>query len=173
MVCAVKDDKIVVETSADRVRVEFAKWATSSNDTANEAAKAAAEKAAAARKRPRKKRRPPRAKSNLRWQWPVFLVVETPAVVFTGCLHIFDRNTAACKGACGIIIQREQERRNWNHAFELCPSSFWKLCVAVYAAKAAPVCPGGPGAVCHWTARAGYFVLLHGHGAQSGEFRGL
>ena len=60
VVCAVKDDKIVVETSADRVRVEFAKWAISSNDTANEAAKAAAEKAAAARK----KRRPPRAKSN-------------------------------------------------------------------------------------------------------------
>ncbi len=27
VVCAVKDDKIVVETSADRVRVEFAKWA--------------------------------------------------------------------------------------------------------------------------------------------------
>ena len=42
VVCAVKDDKIVVETSADRVRVEFAKWAISSNDTANEAAKAAA-----------------------------------------------------------------------------------------------------------------------------------
>ena len=45
VVCAVKDDKIVIETSADRVRVEFAKWAISSNETANEAAKAAAEKA--------------------------------------------------------------------------------------------------------------------------------
>ena len=51
VVCSVKDDKIVIETSADRVRVEFAKWAISSNDTANEAAKAAAEKAAAARTR--------------------------------------------------------------------------------------------------------------------------
>ena len=57
VVCAVKDDKIVVETSADRVRVEFAKWAISSNDTANEAAKAAAEKAAAARKRAKEEKK--------------------------------------------------------------------------------------------------------------------
>ena len=28
-ICAVKDDSIVIETSADRVRVEFAKWAVS------------------------------------------------------------------------------------------------------------------------------------------------
>lgn len=28
-VCAVKDDTIVIETGADRVRVEFAKWAIS------------------------------------------------------------------------------------------------------------------------------------------------
>ena len=28
-VCAVKEDSIVIETSADRVRVEFAKWAIS------------------------------------------------------------------------------------------------------------------------------------------------
>ena len=52
-----KDDKIVIETSADRVRVEFAKWAISSNDTANEAAKAAAEKAAAARKRAKEEKK--------------------------------------------------------------------------------------------------------------------
>ena len=167
VVCAVKDDKIVVETSADRVRVEFAKWAISSNEGCRREGRSR-QKAGQGRKEGLQG-----LKAILRWQWPVFLVVETPAVVFTGCLHIFDRNTAACKGACGIIIQREQERRNWNHAFELCPSSFWKLCVAVYAAEAAPVCPSGPGAVCHWTARAGYFVLLHGHGAQSGEFRGL
>lgn len=57
VVCAVKDDKIVIETSADRVRVEFAKWAISSNDTANEAAKAAAEKAAAARKRAKEEKK--------------------------------------------------------------------------------------------------------------------
>ena len=28
-ICAVKDDTIVIETSADRVRVEFSKWAIS------------------------------------------------------------------------------------------------------------------------------------------------
>ena len=45
----VKDDKFVLETGADQVRVEFAKWAISSNDTANEAAKEAAKKAQEAR----------------------------------------------------------------------------------------------------------------------------
>ena len=45
VVCHVKDDKIVIETSADRVRIEFAKWALSTNDTAEEAKKAAAKKA--------------------------------------------------------------------------------------------------------------------------------
>jgi len=41
----VKEDKIVIETSADQVRIEFAKWAISSNETAAEAAKAEAKKA--------------------------------------------------------------------------------------------------------------------------------
>ena len=41
----VKEDKIVIETGADQVRVEFAKWAISSNETAEEAAKAEAKKA--------------------------------------------------------------------------------------------------------------------------------
>ena len=41
----VKDDKIVVETSADQVRIEFAKWAISTNETAAEAQKAEAKKA--------------------------------------------------------------------------------------------------------------------------------
>ena len=40
----VKEDKIVIETSADQVRIEFAKWAISSNETAAEAAKANAHK---------------------------------------------------------------------------------------------------------------------------------
>ena len=40
----VKDDKIVVETSADQVRIEFAKWAISSNETAAAADRAAAKK---------------------------------------------------------------------------------------------------------------------------------
>ena len=32
-ICAVKDNTIVIETGADRVRIEFAKWAVSSRDT--------------------------------------------------------------------------------------------------------------------------------------------
>ena len=41
----VKENNIVLETSADQVRIEFAKWAISSNETAAEAAKAEAKKA--------------------------------------------------------------------------------------------------------------------------------
>lgn len=41
-VCHIKDDMIVIETGADRVRIEFCKWAISTNNTADEAAKAAA-----------------------------------------------------------------------------------------------------------------------------------
>ena len=41
----VKGDKFVMETSADQVRIELAKWAISSNETAEEAAKAEAKKA--------------------------------------------------------------------------------------------------------------------------------
>ena len=41
----VKDDIIVIETGADRVRIEFCKWAISTNNTADEAAKAAAKSA--------------------------------------------------------------------------------------------------------------------------------
>ena len=44
-VVSVKDDKIVIETSADQVRMELAKWAISTNDTADAAAKAQAQKA--------------------------------------------------------------------------------------------------------------------------------
>ena len=41
----VKEDKFILETGADQVRIEFQKWALSSNDTANAAAKEAAKKA--------------------------------------------------------------------------------------------------------------------------------
>ena len=41
----VKDEKIVIETSADQVRIELAKWAISTNETAAEAAKSEAKKA--------------------------------------------------------------------------------------------------------------------------------
>ena len=40
----VKEDRFVNETGADQVRIEFLKWALSSNDTATEAAKAAQQK---------------------------------------------------------------------------------------------------------------------------------
>ena len=45
----VKEEKFVMETSADQVRVEFAKWASSTNDTAAAAAKEEAERAAEAK----------------------------------------------------------------------------------------------------------------------------
>ncbi len=47
----VKDDKFVIETSADRVRVEFAKWALSTNETGAERAKEEAKKAEEAKAR--------------------------------------------------------------------------------------------------------------------------
>ncbi len=56
-VCHIKEDKIVIETGDDRVRVEFAKWALSTNDTQAAKAKAEAEKVAAARKRAREEKR--------------------------------------------------------------------------------------------------------------------
>ena len=62
VVCHAKDDKIVVETGADRVRIEFAKWAISSNDTAAEKARAAAEKVAAERKREREEKKAAKGK---------------------------------------------------------------------------------------------------------------
>ena len=44
-VVSIKDDKFVMETSADQVRVEFAKWALSTNDSAAERAQEEAKKA--------------------------------------------------------------------------------------------------------------------------------
>ncbi len=41
-VCHIKDDNVVIEVGADRVRMELKKWAISSNDTAAAAAKKAA-----------------------------------------------------------------------------------------------------------------------------------
>ena len=43
-VVSVKEDKFVIETGADQVRVEFLKWALSTNDTATAAAKEEAKK---------------------------------------------------------------------------------------------------------------------------------
>ena len=44
-VVSVKDDKFVIETGAYQVRIEFAKWALSTNDSAAAAAKEEAKKA--------------------------------------------------------------------------------------------------------------------------------
>ena len=44
-VVSVKEEKLVIETGADQVRIELAKWAISSNDTAAAAAQEAARKA--------------------------------------------------------------------------------------------------------------------------------
>ncbi len=41
----VKEDKFVIETGADRVRIEFAKWALSTNETQEAAKKEEAKKA--------------------------------------------------------------------------------------------------------------------------------
>ena len=61
IVVDVKEDKFVMETSADQVRVEFAKWAISSNDTA---AAAAAEEAKKAREAKEKARAVKKAEKN-------------------------------------------------------------------------------------------------------------
>ena len=45
VVVDVKEDKFVMETSADRVRIEFAMWGLSTNETAAEKAKEAQKKA--------------------------------------------------------------------------------------------------------------------------------
>lgn len=45
IVVNVKENRIVIETGADQVRIELEKWAISSNETAAEAAKAEAKKA--------------------------------------------------------------------------------------------------------------------------------
>lgn len=45
----IKEDKFVLETGADQVRIEFMKWALSSNESATAAAKEEAKKAEEAR----------------------------------------------------------------------------------------------------------------------------
>ncbi len=49
VVVDVKEDKFVIETGADRVRIEFMKWGLSTNDTAAERAKEESQKAAEAK----------------------------------------------------------------------------------------------------------------------------
>ena len=56
-VCHIKDDNIVIEVGADRVRIEMKKWAVSSNDSAAAAAKKAAEDRQAERARARQEKK--------------------------------------------------------------------------------------------------------------------
>ena len=56
-VVSVKDDKFVIETSADQVRIEFCKWALSTNDTAAEAAAEAKKKAEEAKAKAKAEKR--------------------------------------------------------------------------------------------------------------------
>lgn len=53
-IVSIKDESIIIETSADKVRVEFTKWAVSTNNTAEKAAAKAKEAAVAARKAEKK-----------------------------------------------------------------------------------------------------------------------
>ena len=55
-VVSIKDDALVIETSADKVRVEFAKWAISSNNTAEKEAAKKKQAAIEARKAAKKEK---------------------------------------------------------------------------------------------------------------------
>ena len=59
----VKDDKFVMETSADQVRIEFTKWAISTNDSADAAAKEEAKKAAEAKAKARAEKKASKQKN--------------------------------------------------------------------------------------------------------------
>lgn len=65
-VVQVKDDKFVIETGADQVRIEFAKWALSSNETASARAKEEAKKADEARAKEKAAKAAEKANKNKR-----------------------------------------------------------------------------------------------------------
>ena len=62
----VKEDRVVLETGADQVRIEIAKWAISSNDTADEAAKAQAKKAQEAKAKAKAEKKAGKASKDAR-----------------------------------------------------------------------------------------------------------
>ena len=64
VVVDVKESRIVVETSADQVRIELEKWAISSNETATEAAKAEAKKAQEAKAKAKAAKKADKAKKD-------------------------------------------------------------------------------------------------------------
>ena len=61
-VVSVKDETLVIETSADKVRVEFTKWAVSSNNTATKEAAKQKQAAIEARKAAKKEAAEKKAK---------------------------------------------------------------------------------------------------------------
>ena len=62
----VKEDRFVLETGADQVRIEFMKWALSTNETAAEAAKEAAKKAEEERAKAKAAKKAAKANKNNR-----------------------------------------------------------------------------------------------------------
>ena len=62
----VKEDRVVLETGADQVRIELAKWAISSNETADEAAKAQAKKAQEAKAKAKAEKKAEKANKDVR-----------------------------------------------------------------------------------------------------------
>lgn len=63
-VVSIKDDKFVVETGADQVRIEFAKWALSTNDSAAERAQEEAKKAQEAKAKAKAAKKAEKAKKD-------------------------------------------------------------------------------------------------------------
>ena len=63
-VVALKDEKFVIETGADQVRIEFAKWALSTNETAAERAKEEAKKAQEAKAKEKAAKKAEKAKKD-------------------------------------------------------------------------------------------------------------
>ena len=62
----VKEDKIVIETSKDQVRIEFAKWALSSNETQAAAEKEQAKKAQEAKAKEKAAKKAEKANKDIR-----------------------------------------------------------------------------------------------------------
>ena len=62
----VKDERFVMETSADQVRIEFEKWALSTNTTAEEKAKEEAAKAQEAKAKAKAAKQAEKANKNNR-----------------------------------------------------------------------------------------------------------
>ena len=61
-----KENSIVIETSADQVRMELAKWSVSANETADAAAKAEAKKAQEAKAKEKAAKKAEKANKDIR-----------------------------------------------------------------------------------------------------------